>query len=270
MSKIAISNLAWNYTEDESVFEIMKEQEVNRLEFCPFRESGAFNATNLPTVDSLRETMHKHSISIVSMQSLLYNHPELTIFDSNLTREKTLDHLIKVIYFASEIGSKTLVFGSPKNRIKGSMANNRAISIAIDFFGRIAEICQKMNIVFCIEPMPVDYGADFIINTTEAVDLVKKINIKSFKMNLDLGSLILNREDPEEVIYESIEHAGHLHISEPFLKIVRRDYLFHKKISDTIKKSSYSGNLSIEMLPSKSENLNTISKTLSFIKEIYG
>lgn len=269
MTDIAISNLAWLPHDDKKVFKLMSELDIRYLEISPFRKSANLSSVNSVSANLQRNILKTYNIKISSMQALLFRHSELTIFKEKSIREKTFDHLVKIIKFADMLEAKTLIFGAPKNKLRDKMKYSEALDISQDFFGRIGEKAEKYGINFCIEPTPSVYGADFIRNTTEALELINAVNSKSLKLNLDIGSLILNKEDIETVLSKNIQHIGHIHISEPYLRTINLDHSFHRKIANAIKFSFYSGIIAIEMLPQSKNNIHTIRKTLSFIKEAY-
>jgi len=269
MSKIAISDIAWNLSEEDEIFELMNNMGITNLEISPFKSQTDLLDSEKIFKEKISNKLNKYGINIVAVQSLLYRYPELTIFDDEKTRQRTLNHLLQLIDFASRIGAKVLVFGSPKNKIKGSLSYAEATKIAVDFFKVIGDKAKSCGLMFCLEPTPVDYGADFIRNTKEAIELIKLINNDNLGINIDLGSLILNNEKVEDAILEAIPYAFHFHISEPFLESINLDSNFHKMIAGTIKQRNYNGFISIEMLK-KDLNLDRIKETLSFVKKVYG
>ena len=65
-----------------------------------------------------------------------------------------------------------------------------------------------------MEANPPIYNTNYINTTTEALALVKKIGSKGFLVNLDLGTMIENKE-ALNVIAEDINLINHVHISRP-------------------------------------------------------
>lgn len=270
MKNIAISNLAWSRAEDDHIFKIMANLQVSLLEISPFRESAEIKVINNGSAGNLKKRLHDYGIKVVALQALLYRFPELVIFQDKMTRKKTLNHLENVIDFASEVGAKSLIFGSPKNKLRGELEYDSAFRIATDFFGRLAERACLQQVSLCIEPTPAAYGSDFIRNTDEAVRLLKAVNNSALRLNLDIGSLVVNKENIEDTIQKSMRFIGHVHISEPFLKMITFDPKFHQRIANKLITNSYSGIISIEMISQASNNADRIYKTLSFIQKIYG
>ena len=150
MKNIAISNLAWSQAEDEQIFKIMADLQVSLLEISPFRESADKKAINNESARNLKKQMRSYGIKIIALQTLLYRFPELVIFQDKMTRKKTLNHLIRVIDFAHEVGAKSLIFGSPKNKLRKELKYDSAFAIATDFFGKLSERAKLQRVSLCI------------------------------------------------------------------------------------------------------------------------
>lgn len=269
--KLAISNIAWEKNEDDLVYFLMKKNGFKGLEIAPTR---VWENPYEQTEDSLKffkSNTEKQGLNLVAMQSLLFGRPELKIFETEQTRNETLEYLKKNILLASKLGIKSLVFGSPKNRIIGGIDAEVAREISIEFFSEIGSFSSKNNVCFCIEANPKDYNTDFINTTYEALDLVRSVNTKGFCLHVDLGTIILNNEDCEKVIEKSIDFISHFHISEPFLNSMSDKNLpFHKKAASTLKKLCYDNWLSIEMKKGISEsNVDSVRSALEFCSYIY-
>ncbi|MBU3964726.1 sugar phosphate isomerase/epimerase [Patescibacteria group bacterium] len=269
MTDIAISNLAWNESADQQIFEAMRNLEIFSLEISPFRDVTGILEVNKRFDNKMSKLLNSYGIHIVALQSLMFRYPGVSLFKDEATRSEMFEHLVSILEFSNKVGSTIVVFGSPKNKIKSKLSREGALDIAKNFFRKLADQAQRLNITFCIEPTPAVYGADFILNTNEALDCVKGVNRKSIKINLDIGSSILNNEKIEGIIRDNIKYIGHVHISEPYLKAIDCNYLFHRNIAQALNNSNYKGVVSIEMLPAGKSDAKNISEVLSFVKNVY-
>ena len=267
MANIAISNIAWTADNDSDVFEVMQSLNVTNLEISPFRET---KTTSTAQINDLILHTDKFNLRIVSFQALMFRHPELTMFENSTTRQATLKHLSKIIELAGSIGAKTLIFGAPKAKLLMHHNYKEAFAIALEFFDSIAQIAQKNGVVFCIEPTPSIYGADFIRNTSEAMDIINAIDNEGLALNLDIGAMILNGEDITVGIRQNAKRIGHVHVSEPQLVRISLNQNFHREVAGALKEVKYNKIVSIEMKASKRNNLKRTSETINFVKQIYG
>jgi len=269
--KIAISNLAWSVKEDNLIANILEEFQVRGIEIAATKIwQNPLEATQLELKD-YRAFWQRRGISIVSMQSLLYGRPELTIFESSEQRQKAIDYLSSSIEIGSILGVKVLVFGSPKNRIKGNLSVSAVEEIALDFFHRLGEVAKKYNIQFCIEPNPTVYGCDFITTAEQGYDLVSKINSQGFGLHLDAAGMTLSQDAVESALKMALPKLCHFHISEPQLKVIGEGGVNHLLFGQTLNRLNYQGWTSIEMLAQNSrDNSQNVIKALETAHKYYG
>src|SRR3989344_248722 len=119
MDHLAVSNLAWDKSQDNDVALLMNKYGFGGLELAPTKVWDKPEDITAKEIEMYKLYWNKKGIEIVSMQSLLYGHPEFVMFESEDMRVNTLDYLRKIISLASKLGCHTLVFGSPKNRFIG-------------------------------------------------------------------------------------------------------------------------------------------------------
>jgi len=271
--KLAISNIAWDKSEDAAVFGLMLKYGFTGLEVAPGRVfEQPFEAAQKDITGFLLN-ISSYGIKPVAMQALLFGRPDLKIFGPEETRKQTLEYLKNVILFAQRLGIGALVFGSPKNRDTGGMEKTAAEKIAIFFFRELAVFAARHGAKVCIEPNPAIYGTDFINTTNEAALFVKSVNNSAFSIHIDTGAIIMNGEDPARSAGVLAPRSAHVHISEPGLDPVPQatSIEIHEKIASALRKNNYAGFVSIEMKkPDAVKRLETIEKALSFVREIYG
>ena len=102
------------------------------------------------------------------------------------------DFLRRVIDFGAAVGAHALVFGSPKNRLRGSLSSTDALGIATTFFRELGAHAHAQGVALCIEANPTEYGGDFITTTAEAVELCRAVDHPGSRVNADLGGMTLS------------------------------------------------------------------------------
>jgi len=239
------------------MYTFLRECGFNGLEVAPsriFPENPYENiAEARQFATKLRE---KYGLSIPSMQSIWYGRSE-NIFMSRDERKALVAHTKRAVNFASAIGCGNLVFGCPKNRnIPDGISNPE--DVALDFFARISEYAAANGTVIALEPNPPIYGTNFINTTQQAIAFCRKLNIGSFKVNVDVGTMIAN-EEPVSLIADNIDVVSHIHISEPRLVPIER-----RKIHREILALRFDGYVSIEM--GNCGDLQKVRQTVKYIK----
>ena len=268
--KLSISNIAWGIKEDENIASLMQQMEIKGLEIAPSKIVSDFSQINDIEVIKYKDYWLSKDIEIVAMQSLLFGHPEMTIFYDEMSRENTFNHLRFCIDIGKMLGARAFVFGSPKNRYIPTESKKTSKDTAIEFFDRIGKYCHKNEVAFCLEPNPVEYGANFLCNTNEALDFVQEVDNRGLMINIDTGTMIMNNEDYREIMTKSLAYAGHIHISEPFLNPIEPSRGIYNEIADILKESDYSESISIEMKAlSEVDNAENVENALIFTKKLF-
>jgi sugar phosphate isomerase/epimerase len=269
--KLAISNLAWDASHDSAVAALMQSHGVTGVELAPTKIwDEPLDASN-SEIGEYVNFWSDFGIRIVSLQSLLFNKPDLQLFLSDESRLEMQRYLAGIIELASKLGAQILVFGSPKNRTRGDLDSATAEKIAVPFFRAIGEVAQQCGVIFCIEPNPVEYGCDWITTSTEGARLVESVRSPGFGLHLDAAGMTLSGEDPATAIPLAIKATRHFHISEPNLKPVGSSPnpgTNHSAFANALNKSRFEGWTSIEMLPPPSA-LEGIEQALSFASVTY-
>lgn len=264
--KLAISHIAWNPNEDNEITALLKPFGVKGVELAPakvYPEPEHAADTILRKYKSLWE---EHDIEIVAMQSLLFNRPNLSIFGAE--NEETKQYLYSIIEMAGKLSAKALVFGSPKNRLVGEMSPVKAREQAVGLFYELGNKALQHGVYLCLEANPAEYGCDFITGTLEALQLVKDINHKAVKLQLDTGTMLMNEEDPEVILEKCLPETGHFHISEPYLQPIGQSD--HSLIAKALKEQGYEGWVSIEMKNNPNQgNTEVVRSAIEYVMRTY-
>lgn len=264
---LCVSNIAWNKEEKDIALGILRKEGINAIDIAP---TLIFNSIGNLTTKEIKSEYEKYKnlgFKMIAMQSLLYGLPSYSIFDGDKEREYILMHFKKMINIAKELNIANLVFGSPMNRlIKNKDENN--MKTAIDFFKKLCGTANKFQINICLEANPKEYNCNFITNTFEAVDFIKKVKRKNFLLNLDTSTIILNKNDFKEVVEYAKEFVKHVHISAPYIKGITN--INNKEISRILKSFDYKGYFALEMKANLTKNnLNNLEKNVKIFKKYY-
>ncbi len=271
--KLCISSLAWNIDNRNKIYYFLSKKEIKFIEIVPFKISNLGLYDEYNNYIKLKKEWEDFGLQAVSMQSLHFGLNNCSLFNSEIERKNLYEYTLKSIEVASILGIEHIVFGSPKLRIiPEGMSNNESNDIALEFFTKLNDDAIKYNVVIGIEPNSKNYGTNFLTNTKDTFEFVKKINLKNIKINLDLSTIILENENISQSIdlVNSLNYNFHCHISIPYLK---NDYINYKNnlIEYLYKlKTSKVNHCSIETVINNNEieNINTINEIIDFIKSV--
>lgn len=261
--RLSISNIAWNVEWNNRVYSLMQKKGFSGLEIAPTKIFPVLPYQQLEKAIDWKEKLRKnYGLQISSMQSIWYGRQE-NIFRSEKEREFLLEYTKQAILFAECLECKNLVFGCPKNRylVDGAEAKQ-----AIPFFYKLGEYAYSHHTVIGMEANPVIYHTNYINNTKAAMELIKEVGSKGFRLNLDVGTIIENQETLLE-IEKNQDYINHVHISEPHLKkIVSRK--IHFELANLLKHMDYQGYISIELEEQK--DFSELEYEMDYVREIFG
>jgi sugar phosphate isomerase/epimerase len=259
--KLAVSNIAWEQKNDEEILRYLADSGYSGLEIAPDRlipeNPYAQTALAKQICQNIKE---RFGLAICSMQAILYGRRE-QIFAGAADRMIIFKQVKKAIDFAAKLSCPNLVFGAPKNRV---IRDKNQYPLAVEFFYQLGEYARQRATVIAIEANPPIYETNFINKTEEAFKLVKDVGSSGFKVNVDLGTIIYNREKPDQVL-AGINYINHVHISEPYLAPLKKRTI-HQVFFKEMRDRGYNGYLSIEM--KNPGDLQAVLEAVDYIRRV--
>ncbi len=161
-----------------------------------------------------------------------------------------------------------MVFGSPKNRLKGDLSHAQAILQAAELFREVGDACAEAGSCLVIEANPVAYGADFCNTLEQAAELVVAVNSPGFGLHVDAGGMALGDDDFEETLRQSASLIRHVHSSQPNLISFAEPDPIHTRIAKVLHEIKYTGSIAIEMR-AQPEGLDAVKHAVEAVRKIY-
>lgn len=267
---IGISNIAWDTKDDNLIASLLKEHAISHIDIAPTKYFQEPLKASPEEVFNIRKYWERNNISINGMQALLFGTVDLNMFAEEKIRLKMLAYLDGICKIGSQLGARKLVFGSPKNRNREGVEDSLVNKLAVEFFLRLGDIAMANKVVICLEPNPKDYNCNFLTNSKETLNMVEMVNHPHVLMQIDTGSIFMNKEEPEVITDIPKEFVGHIHISEAFLKPIGSQRTNHSSCSKMLKECLSDYPVTIEMAKDSSENyLDVIAQAIRFTNENY-
>jgi sugar phosphate isomerase/epimerase len=234
--KLSISNLAWDHKNLEATLKILEKYEVKNIEGVLSKINKWDQIDELQLRD-FKSILESFGVKIPSIQSIFYD----VDIDSLNNKNKFIHHIKKLIEFSKVLGFDVLVFGSPNLR------KNFDFNTIVDVLTNVNELLSENGIIMCIEPNSKIYNGEYFNTITEIVNFLNLNNFSNIKTMIDTHNLLLESEDPIEIIEKYYNHIYHIHISENKL-LPLSDLEFHKKFSEKIKSLGYENIITYELL----------------------
>ncbi|MDD3182580.1 MAG: TIM barrel protein [Alphaproteobacteria bacterium] len=263
--KLAVSNIAWDTTNEAMLFPLLRDLGVGGIEIAPTKLWPQWDAFSPSVIRAYAHKLKAEGFSIPALQAILFGKPELQLFQPD-THPDFWAHIQRVIACANELQAKVLVLGAPKNRRRGELGYETALTMATDFFGKAAELCVANDVCLGIEANPSDYSCDFATNLADAAALVNKVSNPGFRLHLDIGAIALNGGNVGEVIAKA-DPFVHCHASEPQLAPLVGNTANHDQAASALAARRYDGWISIEMKEPDSTDL--LLSSIAFAARTY-
>lgn len=262
--RLALSNIAWDVSEDEEVVKLLQRYNVDAIDVAPgkyFPDPANASEHDIARVGAW---WGERGFEITGMQALLFGTTGLNVFGSAEVQEAMLNRLAAVCRIGAGLGATRLVFGSPKNRDRSGLTDQEAMDVAVPFFRRLGDIAKSHGVVICLEPNPPCYGANFMTTCADTARVVEQVGHSAIKMQLDTGALTINGEDAGDVLRRYSPLVGHVHASEPDLLPLGDGGTDHSRASAALEHYLPTHIVSIEMLAAKNEpHLVAIERALT-------
>lgn len=267
--KFSISNIAWKPADDLEVSNILKGTIFTGIEIAPSRYFANVESANCDSFKAISNMWMGWGFNITSMQSLLFNRPDLQLFGSAESRKNLAKFLLNLRDIAAVMGVGPMVFGSPKNRLKGNLTLSEATNIAREFFQELASCWPDQGPYLVLEANPEIYGCDFITRSNQALEFIDSVESLSLQWHLDLACAKLSGEDVATIISSAPKLPSHIHLSEknlgPLLHSNRAQY---EEFLAALQSRSYGNIVTLEM--KETDSLTPLVKSIELFQNLVG
>lgn len=268
--RIAISNIAWDPSEDAQVARLLNALGIDAIDIAPTKYFPDLVQATDQAIAQVRQWWLHHGIAPTGMQSLLFGTAGLNLFGDTASQQAMLTHLAAVCRVGQGLGATRLVFGSPRNRDRSGLSDEQALAQAVHFFRQLGSIAQDYGVIICLEPNPACYGANFMTHSLETCTVVKAVDHPAIRMQFDTGALAINEESPDDILALCAPWVGHVHLSEPNLVPLGDGGTDHAAMCRALRQYMPGVVVSVEMLATANEpHLQSVARALTYALQVY-
>jgi sugar phosphate isomerase/epimerase len=186
------------------------------------------------------------------------------------TRKRTSNYFGELVKFCADIGGKTIVVGSPKQRnIQEGVSQQQAWDYATEVFREPVTLAEQRGVTICFEPLaPSETN---FINTAEcAIKFVRQLNTPHFKIILDVKAMSSEIKPIPQIIRESWPHFAYVHANDKNLKGPGFGEVDFVPIAAALKEVGYQGVVSVEVFNFDEGPEVIATKSLAHLKQTFG
>ncbi|MCC6717877.1 MAG: sugar phosphate isomerase/epimerase [Acetobacteraceae bacterium] len=267
--KLAVSNIAWSVAEQDAILAALPELGVTGVEIAPTVLWPDWEGATPSAARALRTRLAGQGLAVPALQSILFARPALQLFGDAASQEALVAHIAATAALAAALGAGVMVFGSPRNRLRGDLPPAAAMDQAVPLLRVLGAACRDAGTTLGIEANPAQYGGDFVLRWSEAAALVDRVNHPGVVLHLDTACTALAGDDPAAAAAACASRIRHFHVSASQLGPVdAASPIDHPAIAAALHAGGYAGWVSIEMRRTDTP-LETVRAAAAHVRACY-
>lgn len=268
--KLSFSNIALDSFDHIDELYTLREIGYKGLEVAPSKVWENVNDVSYLQVQNYRKKVESTGLEIIGLHSLFWDQPNLGLFKSSNTNNKTLNFLVHLSKICSDLGGYFLVFGSPQARKRNGLSLKEADSQAIDFFSELSIKIEKHNTCIVIEALGED-ESDYINSLSHALEITEKVNTKEFLSHVDAKAVFNSNEASSKTFNKIKKTLKHCHANDPGLGVLGDTGLVdHRLFSSLLKEIKYKGYVTAEQrMVNKNDLIGPLKKSYLLMQKYY-
>jgi sugar phosphate isomerase/epimerase len=200
---------------------------------------------------------------LVQTEGMHLTHPDAAV------RKRTSQYFGELAKFCGDIGGKTIVVGSPKQRnIMEGVTPEQAWDWATEVFREPVMRAEEHGVTICFEPLaPVE--TNFINTAADAIRFVQQLNTPHFKIILDVKAMSSEAKSIPQIIRESWPHFAYFHANDKNLKGPGFGEVDFRPIAAALKEVGYKGVVSVEVFNFDEGPEVIATKSLEYLRKTF-
>jgi len=239
------------------------------VEIAPFTIANYVTEISTAERQRIRETAAQRGIAIsgihwvlVKAEGMYLTHPDRVV------RDRTAKYFCDLVNFCGDLGGKTIVVGSPKQRnVMPEVSTEQAWEWATAVFREPVMRAEQREVTICFEPLaPAE--TNFINTAAMAIQFVQQLRTPHFKIILDVKAMCSETKPIPQIIRESWPHFAYFHANDKNLKGPGFGDVDFKPILAALEEVGYNGYVSVEVFNFDEGPEIIASKSIEYLKRV--
>ena len=268
--KFAICNeifKGWNFGD---AMRFAKKAGYDAIEIAPFTIANHVTDISHAVRSQIREEAAHVGIAISGIhwvlaetEGLYLNHPEPAV------RERTAKYFVELVDFCADLGGRTIVLGSPKQRnVMAGVNLSQAWDWAKSTLRDAVNHATGRDVTICIEPLaPTD--TNFINTAADAIRFAQQLESPNCKIILDVKAMCTESKPIPEIIRESWPHFAYFHANDRNLKGPGFGEVDFKPIAAALREVGYDGVVSVEVFKFEEGAEAIATRSIQYLKRVF-
>jgi sugar phosphate isomerase/epimerase len=200
---------------------------------------------------------------LVQAEGMYLNHPDGDI------RRKTAAYFCDLVEFCADLGGKTIVVGSPKQRdIMEGVSPQQAWDWASETFRESVLRAEDRGVTICFEPLAPS-ETNFINTAADAIRFITPFQSRAMKIILDVKAMSSEAKSIPQIIRESWPHFAYFHANDKNLKGPGFGEVDFRPIAAALKEVGYTGYVSVEVFVFDEGAETIATRSIEYLKETF-
>jgi len=246
--KFAICNEIFEGWSLPDTFAFARKAGYDAVEIAPFTLAPLATEISAAQRRQIRKDATRAGVGISGIHWVLAKTTGLHLtHPDELVRTRTARYLLDLVDLCADLGGRTIVFGSPKQReLLPGVSMEQAGNWAVEGFRYAVNRAQEKHVTLCFEPLaPTE--TNFINTAAEAVALTRRLGSNAFKIILDVKAMCSESKPIPDIIRESRGHFAYFHANDRNLKGPGFGDVDFVPIGKALKEVGYKGYVSVEV-----------------------
>jgi sugar phosphate isomerase/epimerase len=268
--KFAICNETFGDWPFERACEVVARAGYDGIELAPFTFAADVNEVSAEGRRRIAETARAAGLEIAGLHWLMVSPPGLHINARDAAvRERTREYLRALVHFCADVGGRTMIFGSPKQRWVEDEADRAAAwDRTRDAYRSVTPDLAQRGVTLCMEPLPGP-ESNFITTAAQAAQMVADVDHPNFQLMLDVKSMTGEGRDPAEVIREFFPLVRHFHANDANRRGPGFGDTDYRPIAAALKEHGYEGYVSVEVFDYSPDPQTIAEQSIRYLREVF-
>ncbi|MEK7678042.1 MAG: sugar phosphate isomerase/epimerase family protein [Verrucomicrobiota bacterium] len=269
--KFAICNEIFQGWKLEDTFSYAAKVGYDAVEIAPFTIAKYVTDISDSERQRIRELARRSGLVLsgihwvlVQAEGMYLTHPDSAV------RDKTSKYFSHLVDFCADLGGKSIVVGSPKQRnLMDGVSFEQAWDWATAVFREPVMRAEQREITICFEPLAPS-ETNFINTAAQAIEFVQQLHTPHFKIILDVKAMCSESKPIPQIIRESWPHFAYFHANDKNLKGPGFGDVDFRPISAALQEVGYQGFVSVEVFNFDEGPEVIASRSLECLRRTFG
>lgn len=273
--KFGICNEIFQNWQLADAMRFAKNAGYDSIEIAPFTllpgTAGKY-VTAIPAAErrAIRETAASLGLEIsgihwvlVQADGMHLTHPDAAV------RERTADYFVALADFCADLGGRTIVVGSPKQRsLMEGVSHSQAWAWATEVFRPAVARAAERGVTICFEPLAPS-ETNFINTAAEAIVFANQFHHPAMSVILDVKAMSSEAKPIPQIIRESRGNFSYFHANDANLKGPGFGAVDFKPIAAALRDVAYDGVVSVEVFTFEEGPEVIATQSLAYLKKTF-